>query len=191
MKKRGFAILLLAVVICVLLVAPAWATSTAQFLKTEFLEPRDSVITGTMLVNNWKWYGIDVLPQLVILTAETSLGSPEHGGALVQANNFGCMRYSGTSSKWSSLADGKVSVAGFDWFHFPSPTVGMMAWGRYLKVGHDGYYLQALGEQPYDWEAFARLYYGEGVDGFSDYVATLQGYEQKYRAQAAAHGFFW
>lgn len=191
MKKRGFAILLLAVVMCVLLMAPAWAKSTAQFLKTEFLEPRDSVITGTMLVNNWRWYGIDVLPQLVILTAETSLGSPEHGGALVQANNFGCMRYSGTSSKWGSLADGKVSVAGLDWFHFPTATVGMMAWGRYLKAASDGYYLQALGEQPYDWEAFARRYYGEGVDGFGDYVAKLERYEQKYREQAAEHGFMW
>jgi hypothetical protein len=191
MKKRGFAILVLAVVICVLLVAPVWAGSTAKFLKSDFLEPRNSVITGTMLVNNWKWYGIDVLPQLVILTAETSLGSPEHGGALVQANNFGCMRYSSTESKWSALSDGKVSVAGYDWFSFPTPTAGMMAWGRYLKVGQDGYYLDALGEQPYDWEAFARVYFGEDVGGFSEYVETLKGYEEKYRAQAAEHGFYW
>ena len=191
MKKRGFAILVLAVVICVLLVAPVWAESTAKFLKSDFLEPRNSVITGTMLVNNWKWYGIDVLPQLVILTAETSLGSPDHGGALVQANNFGCMRYSSTESKWSVLSDGKVSVAGYDWFSFPTPTAGMMAWGRYLKVGHNGYYLDALGQQPYDWEAFARLYFGEDVDGFSEYVDTLRGYEEEYRALAAEHGFSW
>jgi hypothetical protein len=129
--KRVVTILVLALVLCVLLATPVLAKSTAQFLRTEILEPRGSVISGTMLVNNWKWYGIDVLPQLVILTAETSLGSPEHGGALVEANNFGCMRYSGTASKWGTLSDGAVEVAGLDWFHFPSPTIGMMAWGRY------------------------------------------------------------
>jgi hypothetical protein len=189
--KRILATLVVALVLCALLTAPALAKSTAQFLKTEILEPRGSVISGTMLVNNWRWYGIDVLPQLVILTAETSLGSPEHGGALVEANNFGCMRYSSTSSKWAILSDGSVEVAGLDWFHFPSPTVGMMAWGRYLKVAHDGYYRRALGEKPYDWEAFAKLYFGEGVDGFDDYVATLRRYEEKYRAIAEDNGFNW
>jgi hypothetical protein len=189
--KRVLTILLLAMVLCALLAAPAFAKSTAQFLKTEILEPRGSVISGTNLVNNWRWYGIDVLPQLVVLTAETSLGSPEHGGALVAANNFGCMRFSGTTSKWGSLSDGKVWVAGLDWFHFPSPATGMMAFGRYLKVAHDGYYRAAIGEPPYDWEAFARLYYGEDVAGFDDYVATLKRYEEKYRALARDNGFNW
>jgi hypothetical protein len=189
--KRFVVILILAIAICVLLVTPAFAKSTAQFLKTEFLQPVDSVISATSLVNNWRWYGIDVLPQLVILTAETGLGSRDHGGQLVAANNFGCLRYGSTDSKWGALSDGKVNVAGADWFHFPTPEIGMMAWGRYLKSAQKGLYQKALGDAPYDWQAFADRYYGASVPGVVAYVAKLRQLEQRFRAQALAHGFVW
>jgi hypothetical protein len=144
-----------------------------------------------MVVNGWRWYGIDVLPQLVILAAETSLGHPRLGGQLVGENNFGCMRYHGADTRWGELSEGRVWVAGKDWYRFPSPEVGMMAFGRYLKVGQDGYYMQVLSGPPYDWHGFASMYYGRNAPGYQAYVARLQGFEAGYRARAAAAGFVW
>ncbi|MCZ7663692.1 MAG: hypothetical protein M5U22_12525 [Thermoleophilia bacterium] len=96
-------ILVLAAVLCAsLFVATARAESTAAFLDAEVLGPHDSRISGEMLVDNWRWYGFDVLPQLVILGAETSLGDPRLGGQLVWENNFGSLRYHGANSRWGS-----------------------------------------------------------------------------------------
>src|SRR5660398_221511 len=133
--QRMIVAVLMAVALCVFIAAPAHAQSTADFLDEDILGPHDSRIPGDMVVNSWRWYGIDVLPQLVIMAAETSLGDPNLGGTLVYKNNFGCMRYHGPDTKWGVLSTGRAWVAGKDWYAFPSPEVGVMALGRYLKVG--------------------------------------------------------
>jgi len=171
--------------------AHASAASTAAFLDRDILGPHNSRVTGAMIVDNWHWYGIDVLPQLVIIGAETSLADPKLGGELVSANNFGCLRFHGTDTRWGELAGGRVWVQSKDWYSFSSPEIGMMALGRYLKVGHDGLYRQVLGAPPYDWEAFAAAYYGSDVPGFAAYVQNLRALERSFRGRAAAAGFGW
>lgn len=182
---------LIALAVLAATAAPAFASTTSDFLDAEFFGPHNSPITGEMVENNAEWYGIDVLPQLVILAAETSLGDPRLGGRLVGFNNFGCMRYHGADTKWGQLADGRAWVAGKDWYSFPSPELGMMGFGRYLKVGADGYYLPLLSQPPYDWRAFAARYYGRNVPGYERYVRTLYAFERRFRAKAAAVGIDW
>lgn len=174
-----------------LVTSHASAASTAAFLDSDILGPHNSRVTGDMVVDNWHWYGIDVLPQLVIIGAETSLADPKLGGELVSANNFGCLRYHGADTRWGELATRKVWVSGKDWYFFSSPEIGMMALGRYLKVGHDGLYRQLLDAPPYDWEAFAAAYYGSNVPGFAAYVGNLRSLERAFRGRAAAAGFGW
>lgn len=186
------AVVIVAVLAVMLLAAgPARAASTADFLDSEFFVPHNSPITGQMVVNNWRWYGIDVLPQLVIMAAETSLGDPRLGGSLVQSNNFGCIRYRGTDSKWGELSNGRVWAAGKDWYSFPTPGLGMMGFGRYLKVGLDGFYLRVLDGPSYDWPAFAARYYGRNVAGYDRYVRNLYALDSRFRAKAIEAGFLW
>ncbi len=173
------------------LASPAFAANTAEFIDRDILRPHNSVITGDMLVDNWRWYGIDVLAQLVIVGAETSLGDPRLGGALVQANNFGCMRFHGADTRWGELSSGKVWVQGKDWYAFPSPEAGMMALGRYLKVGQNGFYRVVLDGPAYDWDSFAAVYYGRDVPGFERYVSNLRALERRFRQQADDAGFAW
>lgn len=171
--------------------APATAADPAEFLDSQIFGPHDSPITGEMVVNNSEWYGVDILPQLVILAVETSLGDPRLGGSLVESNNFACMRYHGADTKWGQLSDGRTWVAGKDWYSFESPGLGMMAFGRYLKVGLDGFYLRALAAPPYDWPAFAARYYGRNVAGYDRYVSNLYRFERIFRAKAARAGIDW
>ena len=51
------------------------------------------------------------------------------------------MRYHGSDTSWGLLSDGRIWVAGRDWYSFPSPEVGMAAWGRYLKSAVNGFYV--------------------------------------------------
>src|SRR5665811_27685 len=190
--QRMIVAVLMAVALCVFIAAPAHAQSTADFLDEDILGPHDSRIPGDMVVNSWRWYGIDVLPQLVIMAAETSLGDPNLGGTLVYKNNFGCMRYHGPDTKWGVLSTGRAWVAGKDWYAFPSPEVGVMALGRYLKVG---VLTGAIGRPspapPYDWQGFAAVYYGRNVSGYRSYVQRLYRLERQYRTVAAQNGFVW
>lgn len=160
----------------------------AAFMDTHLFAPRRSPITGAMVMNNVEWYGIPAIAQLVILAAETSLGDPVAGGELARHNNFGCLRYHGADTPWGVLSDGKIWVAGLDWYSFPTPVAGMMAFGRYLKVGMKGLYLECLTSNPIDWRRFASVYYGQNVSGFENYVEKLKQYESKYRAMAAEAG---
>ncbi len=109
----------------------------AAFMDTHLFRPHSSPVTGAMVIQNAHWYGIPPLPQLVIMAAETSLGDPRLGGVLAQNNNFGCLRYHGSDTPWGLLSDERIWVAGKDWYSFPSPAVGMAAWGRYLKTAMD------------------------------------------------------
>ena len=180
-------VLVAAAVVCGALAAPASAPTAAQFMDQSLFKPHNSPITGAMVVNNAAWYGIDVLPQLVILTAETALGDPKLGGELARQNNFGCLRYRSAPTKWGVLANGKVSVAGGDWYTFPSAQVGMVAFGRFIKVGQGGVLMTALTSQPYDWTAFARAYYGD-FSGLAAYTSKLKTLETQLRAKAAKSG---
>lgn len=160
----------------------------AAFMDTYLFAPRNSPITGEMVLQNVEWYGIPAIVQLVILAAETGLGDPVAGGELARRNNFGCLRNHGATTSWGELSDGVVWVAGVDWYSFPSAQIGMMAFGRYLKAGVNGYYLTCFSSGTPDWRRFATVYFGQGVAGFEEYVARLQGYEDKYRSMAAEQG---
>ena len=160
----------------------------AAFMDAHLFQPHNSPVTGEMILQNAEWYGIPPLSQLVIMAAETSLGDPELGGALARRNNFGCMRYHGAETPWGLLSDGRVWVAGKDWYSFATPSLGMAAWGRYLKSAMDGFYLPVLGAAHPDWERFAAVYYGRGVSGFGSYVNRLQAIEQGFRTMASEQG---
>jgi hypothetical protein len=160
----------------------------AAFMDTYLFGPRNSPITGEMVLQNTEWYGIPPLPQLVILAAETALGDPRYGGELARNYNFGCLKYGRTDTPWGELSNGKISVADDDWYSFPDAQTGMMAFGRYLKAGVRGHYVGPLTANPPDWREFARVYYGEHVRGFDQYLVRLKDYENTYRALAAEHG---
>ena len=160
----------------------------ATFMDTYLFRPHSSPVTGAMVLQNAHWYGIPPLPQLVIMAAETSLGDPRLGAAVAQSNNFGCLRYHGSDTPWGQLADGRIWVAGRDWYSFPSPAVGMAAFGRYLKSAMDGLYVPLLSAERPLWEEFAAVYYGRGVSGFESYVDRLRALESRLRDRAAEHG---
>ena len=165
----------------------AEAMTLSQFMDRALFKPHNSPITGAMVINNARWYGVDVLPQLVILAAETSLGDPRLGGELVRRNNFGCLGYRNTPTKWGALANGKVVVAGRTWYTFATPQAGVMALGRYLKIGRGGVLRLALDDPPYDWVAFAKAYYGN-YPGLEQYTQKLKYLEAALRAKAARYG---
>ncbi len=160
----------------------------ATFMDTYLFRPHSSPVTGAMVLQNAHWYGIPPLPQLVIMAAETSLGDPRLGGAVAQSNNFGCLRYHGSDTPWGQLADGRIWVAGRDWYSFPSPAVGMAAFGRYLKSAMDGLYVPLLSAEQPLWEEFAAVYYGRGVSGFGSYLDRLRAIESSFRQMAAEQG---
>ncbi|MFH0915012.1 MAG: S-layer homology domain-containing protein [bacterium] len=158
------------------------------FMDAYLFQPHNSPVTGEMVLQNAEWYGVPPLSQLVIMAAETSLGDPKLGGALARRNNFGCMRYHGAGTPWGLLSDGRVWVAGKDWYSFATPALGMAAWGRYLKSAMDGFYLPILGSAQPDWDRFAAVYYGRRVSGFNSYVNRLQAIETRFRTMAAEQG---
>lgn len=160
----------------------------AEFMDVRLFGPHNSPVTGEMVLQNADWYGIPPLSQLVIMAAETSLGDPKLGGTLARSNNFGCMRYHGGSTPWGQLSDGRIWVAGKDWYSFASPQIGMAAWGRYLKSAMNGFYVPILSAVNPDWDRFAAVYYGRGVSGFSSYVHKLHTIENRLRAMASEHG---
>jgi hypothetical protein len=79
-------------------------------------------------------------------------------------------------------------VAGKDWYLFPTPAIGMAAWGRYLKSAMDGLYLPLLCAERPLWEEFAAVYYGRGVSGFASYVNRLRSIESRFREMASERG---
>jgi hypothetical protein len=160
----------------------------ADFMTERLFKPHNSPVTGEMVLQNAEWYGISPLAQLVIMAAETSLGDPRLGGALARNNNFGCLRYHGADTAWGKLSTGKIWVAGLDWYAFPDAQTGMMAFGRYLKTGANGYYPSLLDRPDPDWRSFAAVYYGQNVAGFGSYVNRLASLERSFEASASKHG---
>ena len=195
MVRRALLLLVLALALGGLFCGVAQAASTATFLDEQFLAAHHTAITGEMLVDAWHWYGIDVLPMLVILGAESSLGDPELGGGSVPAHNYGNLKSSDTPSRWQELANGRWYCPGQGWyFTYPSAEIGIMAEGRYLKMGPSfdpGWYKRLFDQTPIDWAAFARLYYGADVPGLAAYTANLYTLESRFRTRSLAAGFVW
>ncbi len=181
--------------------APPPATPAQQIeamMDAEFFAPHNSEITGAWVHNIYRWYGIPPHILLAIMGAETSLGDPVLGGRLISEGhyNYGCIRafanYSVT--KWGMLATGTVRVAGKDWLAFPSMEMGMMALGRYLKVGpasNPGYYLRTFRDNRGWPEAVASVYYDRNIPGFWAYVANLKALDAKFCRVAALYGWLW
>jgi hypothetical protein len=141
-----------------------------------------------MVIDNAKSCGIKALSQLVVMGAETGFGDTVYGGVLPLKHNYGCIRYMGTTSPWGKLSNGSVSVAGKDWYTWPTPQVGLTAFGLYLRYGVNGGYVQNLNKAQPDWYQFAATYYGSSVAGFTDYVARLKAIEGRIRTLADAAG---
>lgn len=135
-------------------------------------------------------FGIPPVLTLTILGAETSLGDPILGGDLIRSgsHNYGCLKYMGETTRWGVFSDGEINVRGVDWYTFPTPAVGVRAWAIYMKFGpasDPGYYLHAYP----DWRKLAKVYYGEGVPGYEDYVTHLEQLANKFSTQIKAAGY--
>lgn len=194
----GTAILAFLLLMALLIAVPAQAhgqySSTAEFVNSHILEPRGSVLDGHQLINNWRWYGIPVRSQLVIIGAETALATYPAGGRLVpQANNFGCIRASSgyQSTPWGEWASGTIVVGGKRWLAWPSVEKGIHGWGRYMKTGVNGaYQSMVFGPNP-DWSRFAYIYFGAGVPGIGHYIGNLRSIDHEFTSMAREHGFVW
>jgi peptidoglycan hydrolase CwlO-like protein len=166
----------------------------ADFIYRTFLVPRNSVLTGQMIMDVWARYGISPAATLTVLNAETGMGSLRSGGKLVPANNFGCIKYR-DDPVWlrtppPAISYGRIEVAGYSWFTFATPAEGMEAWGRAIAYG--------LGRDCYrplmkaaDWAAFADIYYGKNVPGKVEYIGRLQRTYQMLTTAARAAGYSW
>ncbi len=180
-----------------MLSTPALAySSPAEMIQAEWLTPHNSEITGEMVLNVWRWYGIPPHILLTIIAAETSLGDPDLGGRLISedSHNYGCMRAFAASSKWGMLANGTITVAGKVWFTFADMRTGMCALGRLLKVGplsNPGYYLRCFRDNDGWCRSFAAVYYGRNVAGYSTYVRNLEQLDAKFKVVARANGWLW
>jgi hypothetical protein len=195
--RRLLLILLLAAAFCGLFCTPALAYSPpAQMMAAEWFGPHASEVTGEMVQAVWRWYGIPPHILLTIMAAETSLGDPALGGRLISEghNNYGCIKWMGAETKWGCLASGSVIVAGKTWYSFPDAWTGIAALGRYLKVGpggNPGYYLRCF-YADHDWyEAFAAVYYGRTVSGYSAYLRNIRALDARFCATARKHGWLW
>lgn len=165
-------------------------TAEQQMIYDLWLVPHHSKLSPQMITSMRDWYGIPPIITLTILGKETGMGDTVKGGRLVGVNNFGCMRYGTTTTKWGSLADGKIWVGGKDWFTFPTAWVGMQAWGRYIKTGtrlHPNVYQPILLQGEPDWDEFTSIY-AEGAEWYSTEIKQIY---KRIRELAAEHGFDW
>lgn len=132
-------------------------------------------------------HGIRILPQLVVLGAETSLGDPNLGGPIVtEAYNLGCIKWrprTEANAGYYDLCVGTYARRGILWFRFPSAHVGMEAFGRFIVA--EGY-RDALNAER--WEVFAGRYYGETVPGYASYLNNLELLAAKFADRATLAG---
>ena len=196
--RRAITALIIGAVLTAFLLfaAPALASdyaTPAEMMDGEWFGPsRGSEITGEMVQNLWRWYGIPPHVTLTILAAETSLGhpNPQIGGRLVGYHNYACLTsYNGFGTKWGMLANGEISLGSRRFFTFSSMEQGMMALGRLLKVGptsQPGYYLDCFKRG--DWTAFAQKWNPGGGYG---YALKLMRFDATFRRVANEHGWRW
>ena len=113
-------------------------------------------------------------------------------------NNFGNLRWRGRTPEnaiWWDLSNGKMAGEhGGVWFTFPSPDVGMDAWGRFLVQSVGGAYIPLLTQKR--WREFAEIYFGTtpGLDPnvtLDEYVAGLELKATLYTERARQAGINW
>jgi hypothetical protein len=174
--------------------SPADIEHQARLIDLVFLQPRNSVLTGQMVMDIWARYGISPAMSLTVLNAESGMGSLKWGGRLVsEANNFGCIRYRETTSwlQWPPpISHGRILVGGRYWMTFPSVPLGLEAWARCITsgCGRDCYRpLMRAG----DWEGFADIYYGKNVPGKAKYVERLEWIWGVLKEYSQGCGFNW
>jgi hypothetical protein len=177
--------------------AGKYATPAAM-MDAEFLRPHHSEITGAIVQQIWRTYGIAPHITLSILAAETSLGDPVQGGRLISggSHNYGCIRaFAGYgATPWGALATGTVRVAGKDWLAWPDMQTGMTAWALYITQGprsSPGYYMRVFANERGWYTSFGSVYFGSGVAGYSGYVANLRALDAKFVRVAALNGWRW
>ncbi len=111
------------------------------------------MIRAEYLIRTRDRHGIRILPQLVVLGAETSLGDPKLGGPIVtEAYNLGCIKWrprTAENAVYHDLSTGTFERRGVLWFRFPTADAGMEAWGRFIVT--EGY-RDALLNQRWVWE---------------------------------------
>jgi peptidoglycan hydrolase CwlO-like protein len=172
----------------------AEVAAQANFIYRTFLVPRKSVLTGELVMEVWRKYGITPAECLAVLNAESGMGSLKYGGRLVpEANNFGCMSY-GANPAWAkwppAISFGKIYVANRNWMKFYSVADGMEAWGRYIAYGRGKDCYRPL-LRTANWPAFADIYYGANVAGKAKYIERVTWAYYMLKANAYAAGYYW
>jgi hypothetical protein len=166
----------------------------ANFIYKTFLVPRKSVLSGEMVMEIWRKYGISPAQSLAVLNAESGMGSLRWGGRLVsEGNNFGCMGYSVSPSylSWSPAIDhGKIYVGDRFWMRFYSVADGIEAWGRYIAYGRGKDCYRPL-LRTGNWTAFADIYYGKNVPGKAKYIERLTWAYGMLKKNGTAMGYSW
>lgn len=113
------------------------------------------------------------------------------GGPLTaEGNNFGCVKWrqrTEENATWYDLSNGQMERRGVLWFTFPTPEIGMEAWGRYLSTLQNGHVKGLLNEEK--WAGFAAIYYGAFVPGLAGYVNNLKLLADRFRLRAREGGF--
>lgn len=163
----------------------------AEMMDGEWFKPRNSPVSGDMVMALERWYGIPPVWTLAIIGAETAMahGDPKIGGKLVWYNNFGCVKWAGKDNRWGELSTGWVLVGLSRWYKWPDPWTGMVALGRLLKVARGGYYLDCIKRD--DRRSFTGLYYGRKVSGYEDYHARWLRIFDACQRKAAEYGWTW
>lgn len=143
-------------------------------------------------MRNHDRYGVEVLPQLCVLAVESSLGDPVIGGVVVrEGNNPGSIKWrprSTSNYRWWDLSVGE-SMEGErpgtgPWMKFPTPDIGMDAWGLFLALGG---YVELL--NAHRWRAFAERYFSAVIPGFEQYVLDLERFYALFDARFVDGGF--
>jgi hypothetical protein len=144
-----------------------------------------------MVLRNLELYGVPIVGQLCVLGNESSLGDPILGGPITAvACNYGNIRYRDRTPEnavWHDYSTGKMTGVGEGvWFTFPSPAIGMRAWGCFLKQSAGGAYIPLLRQKRY--REFATTYYGD-KPGLDQYVADLEEKDARYTARLRDGGY--
>ncbi len=166
----------------------------ANFIYKTFLVPRKSVLSGEMVMEIWRKYGISPAQSLAVLNAESGMGSLRWGGRLVsEGNNFGCMGYSANPAwiSWNpAISHGKIWVGDRNWMRFYSVADGIEAWGRYIAYGRGKDCYRPL-LRTANWTGFADIYYGKNVPGKAKYIERLTWAYGMLKKNAKAMGYSW
>jgi cell wall-associated NlpC family hydrolase len=170
------------------------AETIEAWMDRTIFKPRDSELSGAVITQMQKDYGLKPLWVLTVTGAETSCGRKADGPIVTQAHNYGCITYGSLVTKWGLLAtpNDPLVLDGRRFFKFPNVYTGATALGRLLKVGptsSPGLYLKQL--QVRDWHGFALTYYGKDVPGVAAYEANLLKIEAGFKQQANAAGWQW